>query len=445
MQVRSADSEIERDFSWAEEMAMRYVRLVDPVGPWYEAALPGRRAFCMRDVAHQSTGAHVLGLAHVTKNMLLRFAENISLSRRWCSFWEITADNQPAAVDYRSDQDFWYNLPANFDILDCCQRQYEWAGDTEYLTHPALQNFYARTTEDYRKAWDRDGDGILEHSPGDGRRGIATYNEQVDEPLMGGDMVAAEYAGFRAAEQLALVTNQRDSASRYAALARSLRHIYNREWWDEESERFYSFIDSHGAWVTNYGYIANILPLYFNIVDSGRKTQAALRPVIQHRDHNVEDLTYLVDVLYRYDRPDLGYEVWRSFPRRERCDYPEVSFCMSGAIVTGMAGVRPKFSRTTIDTKSRLMAHQQWIEVSGIPVFDGTLDVTHIGTSETRITNRTGRTIIWKAIFASGNRLAVGNRLVLGHHRENEVSGQVEVFTDVIVQSGQESTVRVVD
>jgi len=31
------------------------------VGYWYEAALPGREAFCMRDVSHQSIGAETLG------------------------------------------------------------------------------------------------------------------------------------------------------------------------------------------------------------------------------------------------------------------------------------------------------------------------------------------------------------------------------------------------
>ncbi|MFA6126609.1 MAG: hypothetical protein WC699_04845 [Bacteroidales bacterium] len=40
---------------------MSFVFEDDPVGPWYEAAEPGREAFCMRDVSHQSMGAHALG------------------------------------------------------------------------------------------------------------------------------------------------------------------------------------------------------------------------------------------------------------------------------------------------------------------------------------------------------------------------------------------------
>ena len=56
---------------------MNYAYDGDPVGLWYEAALPGRRAFCMRDVSHQVAGAQALGLSSYTHNMLRHFAENI--------------------------------------------------------------------------------------------------------------------------------------------------------------------------------------------------------------------------------------------------------------------------------------------------------------------------------------------------------------------------------
>ena len=49
-------------FEWAKDVSLRYVRQGDPVGPWYEAALPGRDAFCMRDVSHQVDGSLALGL-----------------------------------------------------------------------------------------------------------------------------------------------------------------------------------------------------------------------------------------------------------------------------------------------------------------------------------------------------------------------------------------------
>ncbi len=75
----SSDAGLERAYSWAREMALSYVHDGgDPVGLWYEAALPQREAFCMRDVSHQSVGAHILGLAAHNKNMFGRFVSNIS-------------------------------------------------------------------------------------------------------------------------------------------------------------------------------------------------------------------------------------------------------------------------------------------------------------------------------------------------------------------------------
>ncbi|MEN8226481.1 MAG: hypothetical protein ABFS05_14090 [Bacteroidota bacterium] len=48
-----SDSTLQHAFEWAKATALSYVREDTIVGLWYEAALPGRDAFCMRDVSHQ--------------------------------------------------------------------------------------------------------------------------------------------------------------------------------------------------------------------------------------------------------------------------------------------------------------------------------------------------------------------------------------------------------
>lgn len=102
-------------------MALSYVHDgSDPVGYWYEAALPQREAFCMRDVSHQSVGAQILGLAEHNKNMFGKFAKNISESKDWCTYWEINRYDKPAPADYANDKEFWYNLNANFDVIQAC-------------------------------------------------------------------------------------------------------------------------------------------------------------------------------------------------------------------------------------------------------------------------------------------------------------------------------------
>src|SRR3974390_2462592 len=78
----SSDSTLQTAFYRAKKMALHYKgKPDDPVGPGYESALPPRDAFCMRDVAHQSLPAEVLGMSAANKNMFALFAKNISASK----------------------------------------------------------------------------------------------------------------------------------------------------------------------------------------------------------------------------------------------------------------------------------------------------------------------------------------------------------------------------
>ena len=88
LQFRSTDTALQTAFNRAKEMALSHRgNPADPVGDWYEAALPSRFAFCMRDVAHQSMAAEMLGLGKANSNMFSQFAKNISDGKDWCSYW----------------------------------------------------------------------------------------------------------------------------------------------------------------------------------------------------------------------------------------------------------------------------------------------------------------------------------------------------------------------
>src|SRR6476660_5241270 len=74
----SSDKEIDKAFQWASTMALSYKGdSMDKVGPWYEAALPSRDAFCMRDVSHQSIAAEILGMSRENENMFRWFSKSI--------------------------------------------------------------------------------------------------------------------------------------------------------------------------------------------------------------------------------------------------------------------------------------------------------------------------------------------------------------------------------
>ena len=87
--------------------------------------------------------------------MLRRFSGEIGEARDWCSLWEIDRHGRPAHADFRSDDDFWYNLPANFDVLDASYRMYVWSGDSACTaTDPMLLGDDDRTVTDYVARWD---------------------------------------------------------------------------------------------------------------------------------------------------------------------------------------------------------------------------------------------------------------------------------------------------
>ena len=156
-------------------------------------------------------GRHALGLARCNLNMLRRFAENISDAKDWCSYWEINRFNQPAPVDYRNDAEFWYNLPANFDLLDCCFRMYVWSGDRSYANDPVFLNFYDRTVTDYVDRWGLGIDQVMTRprllnargifdaaKKFPKNRGIPGYNEGDHTYVLGFDVLVTQRAAYLA-------------------------------------------------------------------------------------------------------------------------------------------------------------------------------------------------------------------------------------------------------
>ena len=170
--------------------------------------MPGRNAFCMRDVSHQTTGAAALGLYEANRNMLGRFALSAEPSRNWAGYWEIDDKGQPSIADYRSDDDFWFNLPANFDVLDAIVRMWRWTGDGTYRNDPRLQLFFRETLIDYMTQWQLQPDTILtrprianrrlEKGAFVNARGIPSYTEGAKDFIFGADLLAAEYRARKA-------------------------------------------------------------------------------------------------------------------------------------------------------------------------------------------------------------------------------------------------------
>ncbi|OXL82704.1 hypothetical protein BCV73_06100 [Paenibacillus sp. SSG-1] len=436
---RSDDDALNEGFGWAKRQALAYTHFGgDAVGLWYEAALPEREAFCMRDVMHHSAGAAALGLSPHTKNTMKRFAENIAASRDWCTFWEITKDNLPAEVDYDNDQDFWYNLPANFDLIETAWRQFLWTGDRDYIEDPVLRHFYDVTLTEYVDTWDRDRDGVLEYYPEYGRRGLATYNEAGQHPLAGGDMVGVQIAAYRAAARMSELTGNPQASETYAAKAHSLERMYGSTWWNENRQRFYGMMLQDRSFAEPYCAEGNFLPLYYGAVTRSDQLQKALNDLDANGAPNVEGKTYLPDIYYRYGFARQAFRELKELvdPALERREYPEVSFCIVGAVATGLMGIAADGAHT-ISTLPQLDDSLAWAEIEDLPILGRTIRVRHERGDVTCVTLQEGQAFTWKAAFQENAEAFYHNGERIAPRREITADGREIAFVTVLVKQGE--------
>ena len=460
IEFESSDATLVDGFRWAKVQALAYARNDGSIGPWYEAALPGRNAFCMRDVSHMSNGAQFLGLGSRTLNMLRRFAENISASKKWCTWSEITRDNLPAPVDYKNDKDFWYNLPANFDVLDACYRQWLWTRNSAYLDE-AFLNYYRHTVTDYVNVWDHDHDGLVEHLPGSGHMGIGSYDEDLqDDILVGADLIAAQYAAYRDYAAIERARNQPTDAAEFDRKADDLRSLYNSRWWDPKGNRYFDALREKGKFAEDLkesiGRSTLELPLYYGLTERGFKTEAVLDELEKRLKMDedalhgiiggVEGRSYLPDIFYNYGRSRAGYRALKVMmdPALKRREYPEVSYTVIGNLGTGLMGIRPLSPGQTIETFPQLTDETGWAAVQHVPVGNNVISVKHVRNNETSLTNESGPSLAWRAAFPGKLRALFCSNKEIPATNTLRSQGNAETYSVIDIAPGETRVIRLI-
>jgi hypothetical protein len=400
LELASSSSQFVEVFNWAKNQALAYAHDDgDPVGPWCEAVEPGREGFCVRDMCHQSLGAQALGLARFNLNMLHHFAEAISDSKDWCSFWEINRYNQPCPVDYEDDTAFWYNLPANFDLLCTCYRMYVWTGDPAYINDPVFLNFYDRTANDYVERWGIGVDqvmtrprllnvrGLLDPQKRFQRsRGIPSYNEANHTFVVGFDTLVTERAAFLADANIQQVRKNGELSEELLNKAAAVENLLTNVWWDQTNHCFYQRLNEDHQ-LEGHGRTNIILSVDWHL-DVTSDSGGFARP---------DDFSGSMKRLLNLDRGNL--------------QYPEVSFSRIGDIVRDAFGVDllfnpPLNSRTqggwvevTVQTLSGLGTAVDWAELRNLPIRSNVVTIRHEGATKTTLTNQSGPAFIWFAKF----------------------------------------------
>lgn len=399
-------------FAWAKNKALSFAHEgSDPVGPWYEAALPGREAFCMRDVSHQAIGAAILGLNKHNLNMFQKIAENISMEKDYCSYWEINRYNQPAPVDYQNDQDFWYNLPANFDVVYNAWRLYQWTGDQTYLQHPAFNRFYSLSMNNYVNHWETSYDKVTHRSRNlhsnkatkfGAHRGIPTYNEGGrGETLLGIDLTASLIAAYKAYSKMLTWKGESAKATTYLNKAKREQQFLNDFWWDNQKQEYRSihYADQSFDYFSvgkDQAFLHYLL--YFEVVEDQAQVAKLAAQYRDNYDHLIVELkSYLPIVFYENGYTALATQLIIDLcsPENARRDYPENSFTIIEHVTRGLMGVQPDASTNTVTTLPRLEAGN-WAEMEEIPVLSNSISVKHEALTTT-FTNQKGAPLKWRA------------------------------------------------
>lgn len=449
----SSDKNLERAFAWAKDMAMHYKGdSTDPAGPWYEAALPSRYAFCMRDVSHQCIGAEILGLSRENYNMFGLFAKNISASKDWCSYWEINKWGKAAPEDYRNDREFWYNLPANFDVLYASWRLYLWTGNKRYINDAAFVNFQQKTVKDYIDRWVLAADSLLtrpihpnkdiplnEKDAFSTCRGLPSYSEGIPNLKTGIDLVAGLYRGLLTYSDILACKGMKKEAAYYAAKAETYRSRIESDWWDARAGQYNTLYGDNGKFAKDP---SETFLVWF---DALRDT-ARLKKTVAHMTANyanIENTSYYPYLFYKNGRWNEARKciLYLSDPVTPRREYPEVSFSVIEGIVHGLMGVTPDARSGTISTVFRVNGPGSAV-IKHLRVLNSAIDLSHLNKQRSVLSNHGKQAIKWKAMFYGNYRKAYANSVLYQVKNETDEMGNKVSYAIIVVKPGMTVNVR---
>jgi len=455
--LTTSDARLKETFDWAKNMALGYAHDgSDPVGPWYEAALPGREAFCMRDASHQSIGGEILGLSPHNLNMMVKFAANISETKDWCTYWEINRYDKPAPVDYADDQHFWYTLTASPDVVQTCYRLYEWTGNREYLSNPVLNNFYEKSLTVYLDRWKLNPDELMSRArnmntelpfkPGakfNGARGIPSYVEVAGGFACGVDLIAALHAGCKAYGEMLTLRGEKKKAAQFLAKAETYKALIHEKWWNEKRGLFETSLMPGGEFRDNSQAINGMTyVIWFQAASDPVRIRSVL-DLIMRRPSNIENRSHYPFLLYRYRYPENAYEVLLSLKEMKRSSYPEVSFGVMEGIVAGMMGVRPLAAKGIIQTLPQLTPATAWAELAAVPALGTTIGIRQEGSGTSVFTNSGTSAVKWQAAFyGNHNTIAVNNRNVKAASATDAMGNRYS-YVEVKVSPGSKTTASI--
>lgn len=445
--LSASDSSLVEIFNWSRDAINSHQgNPSDPVGPWYEAALPNREAFCIRDVSHQCIGNEIAGQGRENLNMMRKFVGNISASKDYCSYWEINRYDKPAPVDYTSDQDFWYNLNANFDLIDAAYKLYQWTGNTTYITSPEFDRFFRLTLNEYVERWQLEPGKIMQRPAFLNRtaatvrfreaRGIPSYDEAQEDMTVSADLLAISANGFSTYAKILGLSGKAEEAKKYRETAATYTQLIDSLWWDPATRTYFDFYKTNQQFYHG-GTAKSEYLLWYQVIRDSSRIARALQEL---QNSQTEVLSYLPMIFYRYGFAREAYAYLKKIYADPRRMYPEASSGAMEGFVRGMMGVEPAAAENRVSTCSRLPAATAWVEVRHIPVFSGLISVKHVSADTTIFSSISAKPFTWRAVFRGAHgQIQVGGKRIKAQHFLDALH-TVHSFVDVPVAGATEIT-----
>lgn len=402
-----SDPQLEATFQWMKAEALQWVQTNSSPGfmPSFWAGYPDRAAFYLRDFAHQSVGAHLLGLRAENLAMARLFANTTSADLAWFCPWSFGFDGSIFALDFRSKIDFVHELPEPFDLLHRLGGLLLWDGGREWYQDPTLVSFYNHVAEDFLALHLPNATGPFAgvagcslktcSQTGDIFKGVATYNEQAGHPLQyAADALAAQYAASLALASLYTAQGNAAASAKAAASAEQLRAGFLATWAvpngtakDGAAGYARGFEQGSGemlsGWPKDLVCSTEIIFMAITGLLVGG-TELADRTLdlltlrgLDTANTITECRAQIPEGLFRYGRPDPALTMMRDLMQDPRRTYPEVSYAFVDLCVTGILGIKPDAPGQSVSTTLRLPSDLSWAQANHITIGHYVLSMSH--------------------------------------------------------------------
>ncbi|WP_214322828.1 NPCBM/NEW2 domain-containing protein [Nonomuraea sediminis] len=372
------------------------------MAPGYWGSYVNREAFYNRDIAHQSDGAHALGLDAETFNMLKTFAGDADDQGQ--NGWPLWAHSS-YGIMYYIDGTGFRELPSPFNVMAKAYKQYLWTGNADWINDPTLSAYYDSTMGSFLTSHEvtwNDANPSSEQPVAKKQTGeyTATYFEFPNENLVSaGDALGYQYQSMLAYAAILKAKGDNANSTKWANRAQRVRDYFETNWWDASNNRYFRGKDAAGTGYSSWGHEASYLTMLTGLGDYGTRTGNYLDFVAANDDNlNVEATSYLPETYYQYNRSSEGW-AWLKKLMTGRNTYPEISFTTVSNVIDGMMGVQPDAPHAKVATVSRLTSETPWVEIDHLKVGDNDLKLKHTGTTTSTLTNNSGGTITWEAQF----------------------------------------------